>query len=119
MTEREKELLYWLQAALEWIDAVPSDTQLPAMPGFDRDVVDSLIDDIKLESISQNEDISNLSEDELSKEIQSICAKAQRDAMIKIEPYNKALYEIEAKKTPAQKYKEMMEIHRLTQELKS
>lgn len=47
MTEREKELLYWLQAALEWIDAVPEDTQLPAMPGFDREVVDTLIDNIK------------------------------------------------------------------------
>lgn len=47
MTEREKELLYWLQAALEWIDAVPSDTPLPAMPGFDRDVVDSLIDEVR------------------------------------------------------------------------
>ena len=46
MTEREKELLYFLQAALDWIDAVPEDTQLPAMPGFDRDVVDNLIDDI-------------------------------------------------------------------------
>lgn len=43
----EKELLYWLEAALAWIDAVPSDTQLPAMPGFDREVVDVLIDDIK------------------------------------------------------------------------
>lgn len=30
-----------LRAALEWIDAVPSETVLPAMPGFDRDEVDS------------------------------------------------------------------------------
>jgi hypothetical protein len=32
-----------LEWALEWIDAVPSYTQLPTMPGFDRDVVDSTI----------------------------------------------------------------------------
>ncbi|MBQ5183510.1 hypothetical protein B5M10_18625 [Pluralibacter gergoviae] len=31
------------KAALEWIDAVPSDTVLPAMPGFDRDEVNELI----------------------------------------------------------------------------
>jgi len=36
-----------LIAALEWIDAVPSDTELPAMPGFDRDYVDSLIAGLK------------------------------------------------------------------------
>lgn len=36
-----------LENALAWIDAVPSDTQLPAMPGFDRDDVDQLISDIK------------------------------------------------------------------------
>jgi hypothetical protein len=28
----------------EWIDAVPSDTVLPTMPGFDRDWADSVID---------------------------------------------------------------------------
>lgn len=33
------ELLEALEAALEWIDAVPADTVLPAMPGFDRDWV--------------------------------------------------------------------------------
>lgn len=37
------ELLEALQMALEWIDAVPSDTLLPAMPGFDRDEVNSII----------------------------------------------------------------------------
>jgi len=30
-------------AMREWIDAVPSDTVLPAMPGFDRDWADSII----------------------------------------------------------------------------
>lgn len=38
------ELLSALQAALEWIDAVPSDVVLPTMPGFDRDWVDQVID---------------------------------------------------------------------------
>lgn len=37
------ELLEALQMALEWIDAVPSDTLLPAMPGFDRDEVNGII----------------------------------------------------------------------------
>ena len=32
-----------LIAALEWIDAVPSETVLPTMPGFDRDRVDQLL----------------------------------------------------------------------------
>lgn len=33
-----------LRDALAWIDAVPSDTQLPTMPGFDRDAVDAILD---------------------------------------------------------------------------
>ena len=46
--EREKcakcaKLREALTVALEWIDAVPQDTPLPSMPGFDRDWVDSLI----------------------------------------------------------------------------
>jgi hypothetical protein len=32
-----------LSAALEWIDAVPKETPLPPMPGFDRDWADSLL----------------------------------------------------------------------------
>lgn len=32
-----------LADTLEWIDAVPSDTPLPAMPGFDRDEVDATL----------------------------------------------------------------------------
>lgn len=46
----EKELLEALVAALEWIDAVPSDTELPTMPGFDRDEVDALIDRARRET---------------------------------------------------------------------
>lgn len=38
------ELRKALAQALEWIDAVPRDTPLPAMPGFDRDYVDELLD---------------------------------------------------------------------------
>lgn len=37
------ELLEALVWALEWIDAVPSETQLPTMPGFDRDYVNEVI----------------------------------------------------------------------------
>jgi hypothetical protein len=37
------ELLEALRWTLEWIDAVPSDTVLPAMPGFDRDEVNRIL----------------------------------------------------------------------------
>lgn len=40
-------LLSALTDALEWIDSVPSETALPAMPGFDRDEVNNLISSIK------------------------------------------------------------------------
>lgn len=40
-------LLSALTDALEWIDAVPSEMALPAMPGFDRDEVNNLISSIK------------------------------------------------------------------------
>lgn len=33
-----------VMAMRDWIDAVPEDTQLPSMPGFDRDWADSVID---------------------------------------------------------------------------
>lgn len=36
-----------LDAALEWIDAVPSETPLPTMPGFDRDDVNNLLTEAK------------------------------------------------------------------------
>lgn len=36
-------LLEVTKSALEWIDAVPSATELPAMPGFDRDWANSVI----------------------------------------------------------------------------
>ncbi|RZF18787.1 hypothetical protein B7L32_03360 [Serratia marcescens] len=37
------ELLEALQAAMEWIDAVPQDVQLPTIPGFNRDWVDGIV----------------------------------------------------------------------------
>lgn len=37
------ELLGALEMALEWIDALPKEIQLPEMPGFDRDEIDNLI----------------------------------------------------------------------------
>lgn len=37
-------LLECLGMALNWIDAVPNDTPLPAMPGFDRDAVNAVIE---------------------------------------------------------------------------
>ena len=45
--ELNAQLLSMLENALEWIDAVPSNAALPAMPGFDRDEVDGLIEAIK------------------------------------------------------------------------
>lgn len=44
------DLVKALKAALEWIDAVPSDTPLPAMPGFDRDDVNALLQNLKAAS---------------------------------------------------------------------
>lgn len=38
------ELLEALELALGWIDAVPKDTVLPAMPGFDRDWVNGIVE---------------------------------------------------------------------------
>ena len=41
------DLLEALEAALDWIDAVPHDTALPAMPGVDRDWVEGIIAEAK------------------------------------------------------------------------
>ena len=35
-----KMIIRWV---LDWVDAVPSDTQLPTMPGFDRDYVENFL----------------------------------------------------------------------------
>lgn len=43
MEQEIKALREALRAALDWIDAVPQDTVLPAMPGFDRDDVEELL----------------------------------------------------------------------------
>lgn len=42
-----KALTNALDDALEWIDAVPSEMPLPAMPGFDRDDVNNLLKEAK------------------------------------------------------------------------
>jgi hypothetical protein len=42
--QRIKLLEEALALTLEWIDAVPDDTPLPAMPGFDRDWVDAVVE---------------------------------------------------------------------------
>ena len=43
------------KAMREWIDAVPNDTVLPAMPGFDRDWADDIINQSrsKIESLQE------------------------------------------------------------------
>ena len=33
----------WLVTVLEWVDAVPQDTPLPNMPGFNRDELDAFV----------------------------------------------------------------------------
>lgn len=48
------ELREALQWALEYIDAIPADAVLPAMPGFDRDYVDGLIQAAKAEEEAEN-----------------------------------------------------------------
>jgi hypothetical protein len=42
--EENAKLRATLSSALEWIDAVPGDVQLPAMPGFDRDDANELLE---------------------------------------------------------------------------
>ena len=39
------------EAMREWIDAVPNDTVLPAMPGFDRDWADNIINQSLLKQL--------------------------------------------------------------------
>lgn len=50
LTKTEQELLWALKAALDWIDSIPDDIKLPAMPGFDRDWVESLIDNCSVKN---------------------------------------------------------------------
>ena len=46
--ERQREELFFsLLHALDWIDAVPKDTNLPDMPGFNREYVDDLLAKVK------------------------------------------------------------------------
>lgn len=42
--QQNVELLRITLMMRDWIDAVPQDTELPAMPGFDRDWANSIID---------------------------------------------------------------------------
>ena len=44
LLKRMSELKEVAKAMREWIDAVPDNTELPAMPGFDRDWADEVID---------------------------------------------------------------------------
>jgi len=53
LVQENKKLRECLSWALEWIDAVPDDTILPTMPGFDRDYVDNVLMSIDTE---ENED---------------------------------------------------------------
>jgi hypothetical protein len=43
MEKQNEELLKVAVALREWIDAVPKETVLPAMPGVDRDWVDAVL----------------------------------------------------------------------------
>jgi hypothetical protein len=56
MISREQRLLTALEAALEYIDAIPSATAnaFPAMPGFDRDDVETLIHETKARIATQS-----------------------------------------------------------------
>lgn len=50
--EAHVERLQWCaKAAIGWIDSVPSDVVLPAMPGFDRDEFDAIIDETPAQSL--------------------------------------------------------------------
>lgn len=43
LEQRNRELVEALKCALKWIDSVPKETQLPVMPGFDRDYFNDLL----------------------------------------------------------------------------
>ncbi len=45
--ELVQEVLYLLEAQKEWIDAVPKQLVLPAMPGFDRDWAEGVYSEFK------------------------------------------------------------------------
>lgn len=45
--KQQQDLLAVVNAMRTWIDAVPNDVVLPAMPGFDRDWMDSVIQSIE------------------------------------------------------------------------
>jgi hypothetical protein len=43
-TKKSADILTALRWALQYIDAIPKDIQLPSMPGFDRDWVNGLLE---------------------------------------------------------------------------
>jgi hypothetical protein len=63
LTAKLREALTW---ALAWIDAVPSDTALPTMPGFDRDYVNGLLDESKSLATRAPADLSGLTEKQIA-----------------------------------------------------
>ena len=60
LIEKLNSLREVVEAMREWIDAVPNDTVLPAMPGFDRDWADDIINQSrsKLENLQEQPQIS-------------------------------------------------------------
>lgn len=60
LIEKLNSLREVVEAMREWIDAVPNDTVLPAMPGFDRDWADDIINQSrsKLESLQEQPQIA-------------------------------------------------------------
>ncbi|QIG71170.1 hypothetical protein EVB32_063 [Rhizobium phage RHph_TM39] len=54
MKTREEDLEQALKWTLQYIDAIPKDIDLPTMPGFDRDYVDSLLTPVIVPRYSQD-----------------------------------------------------------------
>lgn len=80
------ELLEVAKAMRAWIDAVPSDVPLPAMPGFDRDWADSVIEEAGLEVIATIERNGELLEASKLLNISKKCAEAAFKIVVKTEP---------------------------------
>ena len=61
LIEKLNSLREVVEAMREWIDAVPNDTVLPAMPGFDRDWADDIINQSrsKLENLQEQPQIEH------------------------------------------------------------
>jgi uncharacterized FlaG/YvyC family protein len=73
----KKDLIEVAKAALEYIDAIPKDIELPSMPGFSRDWADAVIEkaEKEMEDIESNMDETDKFFEDLEKTENEILLK--------------------------------------------